>query len=260
MIALATEMRSWRSEQSKMGVLSAGSQSASYQRSQHKARFIQQGKVRMPLNGLMKHAGPFLGDPPFHLLVVALAGAFLRFLTGPVQTLFQQLTYMLRVILDAKVSFDQDRHPPRGPQLIGPTVCHRPLAEQGSQLAQLRVRHAARTTRGRFGTQTTPMASQPSPPMDRSTGDPQNPGHDRGRLTLFDQRHGPHSPSLQIFWAPSRSHPAIPYMPRSSGQLVTLLMLDSVAWYQSANQGHLWSAKSNYVMQIYVYGTVTTQL
>jgi len=31
-----------------------------------------------------------------------------------------------------------------------------------------------------------------------------------------------------------------------------------LAWRQSANQGYVWSAKSDYVLQIYVYGTVTT--
>jgi len=75
-------------------------------------------------------------------------------MTGPVQTLFQQFAYMLRVIWDAKASLDQDRHPLRGPQLIGPTVCHRPLLERDSQLPQLPAGHSARTAHGRLGAQT----------------------------------------------------------------------------------------------------------
>src|SRR3970282_2309204 len=48
-------------------------------------------------------------------------------------------------------------------------------------------------------------------------------------LTLFDQLHGTHPPSLQILWASSRSHTAILCMPRSSSHIVTLLMPDSVS-------------------------------
>ncbi len=84
----------------------------------------------MPLHRLPKHTRPFLGDPTFHLFVVTLAGVLLGFLTGPVQTLFQQLAYMLRMIPDPEVTFDQDCHPPRSPQLVRPTVGHGPLSQQ----------------------------------------------------------------------------------------------------------------------------------
>jgi len=37
----------------------------------------------------VKHAWPILGNPTFHLLIVALACVFLRFLAGPTQPLSQ---------------------------------------------------------------------------------------------------------------------------------------------------------------------------
>ena len=196
------------------GRFPARRQRAAHQRGEQKTRFIQQGNVRPPLHRLPKHARPLLGDPTFHLFVVTLAGVFLGFLTGPVQTLFQQLAYMFRVILDPEVSLDQDRHTPRGPQGVGPTVRDRSLPEQGAQVSHLRVGQAARTPQGRFGAQTTPMACHASPTMYRRWGYPQNTGYDRWRFASPDQLHGTHPPSLQIFCASWRSHTSILRTPK----------------------------------------------
>src|SRR5262245_13550865 len=105
--------------------------------SQQEARFVQQGDAGSALVGLAKDAWPVVGNPAFHLLEVAFAGTFLRLLAGPAQASHQQAVDMGRVIANTKVTLDQHGDALTGPQVVGPTVRHCPLLEQGFQSGPL---------------------------------------------------------------------------------------------------------------------------
>src|SRR6266487_4207656 len=96
--------------------LAAAGQSPADQRHEHEARFVQESNVCLAAPRFAEDAWELISFPAFHLLVVALAGAPLRLVAGPVQAPQQQAADIVGMVLDAEVAADYLRDAGRGPQ------------------------------------------------------------------------------------------------------------------------------------------------
>src|SRR5262245_9246658 len=188
------------------GRLATRSQGTSDHGGQQKARFVQQSKASLTLERLADDAGPVVGYPAFHLLEVLFAGAFLRLLRGPVQTLIEQPADVIGMVINAEVALDQYGDPLGGPQVVGPTVRHSPLVEQALQSNQLLRAETRRAARGGLDSQSVGLASQASPTTQGGTSNAKDACDDAGRLSTFDQCDGPTPASFQLSSCPFWSH------------------------------------------------------
>src|SRR5262249_32971286 len=147
-----------------------------------------------------------IGEPAFHLLEVAFAGAFLRLLAGPTEAPGEQAAEVVGVVAHAKVPLDQGRHALGGPQVGGPAMGHGPFTEQGLQLGQLLVGQSRLGAQSGFGSQTARLTRQ-APPATKGRGsDTQKASNDAWGLPSFDQRHGSPPAPFQLSCAPFWPH------------------------------------------------------
>src|SRR5205085_10333289 len=103
---------------------------APHRRCQLKARFVEEDEMGLALPGVADDAWELIAAPALHLLIVALAGAPLRLLTGPAQAVAEDFADVLGVKRDLEVPLDQAGHAVGGPQVGGPPVGGSPFSQQ----------------------------------------------------------------------------------------------------------------------------------
>src|SRR6202043_674756 len=115
------------------GCLAAWGQRPPHGRRQLKARFIEQHQVRVAVAGCLHDTRELGLFPAAYVLLVPLLGLGLRFLAGPTEAAFEDLSDMLGVIGDAEVTEDYLLDTGRRPQIVGPAVLVGALQQEGLQ-------------------------------------------------------------------------------------------------------------------------------
>jgi hypothetical protein len=110
------------------------------------------------------------------------------------------------VIVDAEVALNQHGNTLGGPQVVGPTVNQRPLAEQGFQGNPLLVRQSRRGAKGTLGSQAVRSPGQSSPTMQRGRRDTQDTRNISRRFSRIDEGNSPTPTSFQFGGTPNGSH------------------------------------------------------
>jgi hypothetical protein len=152
--------------------------------------------VGLATPGVAEDAGELIGLPPLNLLVVALPGASLRLVAGPVQSAAEQAADVVGVVLDAEVLADEKRDAGGGPQFIGEAVGGCPLLQECFQCLQLGVSQSASGTRGRFSSKPRVVACHPPPAVQGGGSDAEDACDDGGGFALLEQLDSPESPSF----------------------------------------------------------------
>ena len=113
--------------------------------------------------------------PPFDLGFIAFPCPAFGLLAAPMQELLYQFPYVAFMILNIEKLLNQVRYALGSPQLIGPAMCFRALAQKEFQLMKLTFRQLARSAGRRNRLQPVNSAARHrTPAVERSAIDAEN--------------------------------------------------------------------------------------
>lgn len=142
--------------------------------------------MRSPISSPPDDARKGMPSPVSNGCFVSFAGAAMRFLRSPLQTLVQKSAHMIVVHGDAEVAPNQVGNALRGPKLIGPTVSLRTLAEHRFQLTLLLRRQTWGRARVRLGRKAIGVIGHAQPPIHGTFVDTAYAGNVLYAIALLD--------------------------------------------------------------------------
>ena len=163
--------------------------------------------MRFASPGAADDLGQFLTPSVIDGDLVALPGLLLRLLAGPAEPKLDNLANMLRVVVDAEVSWDQLGDACGCPQLSSPAVSLGPLQEQLLEAVELRGVESRRATGVKFGSKLSRgFTLEFEPGIDGRPTAAEEVCDGGGMFALIDQLNGTAAPAFEFFCSSDRSH------------------------------------------------------
>ena len=187
-MAPIAEIRSWRSQLSRIGVCPPGAKVRRALRGEHGARLVEKGRVGPASPGLADDRWQFLTPSVGDGDLVAFPGLPLGLLAGPPRPTLEDLADMLGVEMDGETPLDQVGDAVGGPELGLPTVGLGPLLQEPLQAPQPVGGQAGRGAGVGLGRQPIRRGvGDGLPTIQRGAAGAENTGNDGGRLPLLHQ-------------------------------------------------------------------------